>query len=548
MARKKSAAKKAREAAEHARAVAGDFTEAKEPVATEPGVSSNSDTSEEEDEYGELLTENVEQLIQKVMGMLKSDPKKLLDPEVKFFDDTDAPVSKKSGDKPMYLKDYHRMNLLSGEYKNDSDNEYGTVDGEKPYLVTQKEERDQLLSDIKNAFKDGDDDDGFLKKKENPEPADAAPRLPDPNANTEEFLCSFLNNQAWIPKKDDKAIDLDAIDREDEQEFEDAVEDFERAYNFRYEDPNSAEIVSYARTQATLRRGKTNARKRVREKKHAIKEQEKLEIEQALQKKKVAKMNKVIDRLAKIKETVGDDVLDEVIERVFGDCLLKDDFDDSDWDGKMSEIFNEQYYDSEMVKPDCGSDDKFMVEFRESSDLGGDADKDDVGEDEGKSDSEEAEEKPRSKSKKEKLKEKKSAKKEKEFLKEKAQKIVEANATKIKEEVEEERGRLRTDEIKFKYREVSPESFGLTTRDIFLADDEQLNQYFSIKKFAPYKPKEQALKDKRKYTKHKQMKQWRYMTFKDTNGPKRQKGEKDDEIWIRVEDVPPKTKKQKTKK
>ena len=65
MARKKSAAKKAREAAEHARAVAGDFTEAKEPVAAEPGVSSDSDTSEEEDEYAELLTKNVEQLIQK---------------------------------------------------------------------------------------------------------------------------------------------------------------------------------------------------------------------------------------------------------------------------------------------------------------------------------------------------------------------------------------------------------------------------------------------------------------------------------------------------
>ena len=87
------------------------------------------------------------------------------------------------------------------------------------------------------------------------------------------------------PKKNDKVIDLDQIDKDDEQDFDDAVEDFEKAFNFRYEDPNSAEIVSYARTQASLRRGKTNSRKRARDKKIALKEQEKHEIEQALQKK-----------------------------------------------------------------------------------------------------------------------------------------------------------------------------------------------------------------------------------------------------------------------
>ena len=53
------------------------------------------------------------------------------------------------------------------------------------------------------------------------------------------------------------------------------------------------------------------------------------------------------------------------------------------------------------------------------------------------------------------------------------------------DEIEEERGRQRENEhgkeIKFKYREVSPETFGLTTRDIILADDKQLNNFISIK-------------------------------------------------------------------
>ncbi|WPK26662.1 hypothetical protein PUMCH_004021 [Australozyma saopauloensis] len=563
MARKKSAAKKAKEQAEKTKNVTEPVAETPvskkveiELAKDERAGSSDDSSSEDEDEYGELLTENVEELIQQVMSALKSDPKKLLDPAVKFFDETDVTLTKKNGDKPMYLKDYHRMNLLSGDYKNDDDeNEYGTVDGEKPYAVAEREERNKLIDDIKNAFNDDDaedeDDDGFLKKKESSKIESAlAPKLPDPNTNSEEFLSSFINSQAWIPSKDDKVINLDAIDQEDEQDFDDAVENFEKAYNFRYEDPNSAEIVSYARTQATLRRGKTNSRKRARDKKNALKEQEKHEVEQALQKKKVTKMNKVMDRLAKIKEAVGDDVDDKVIERVFGDSLLNDDFDDADWDGKMSEIFNEQYYDSELVKPEWDEDDEIMAGFHLKKQQG--AENDEEFDEEAMDVEEEApeqgtEEPATKKSKKDKLKEKKSAKKEKESLKDKAKKIVEANTNKIQEEVEEERGRLKSDDVKFKYREVSPESYGLTTRDIFLADDQELNQYFSIKKFAPYRPKELAMKDKRKHTKKKQVQHWRYNTFRNVNGPERQPNEKEDEIWIPIDEEATKTVKKSKK-
>lgn len=528
MARKKSAAKRAREEAALQQGSGLNSAPVSESVAKIPEESgpqeSESESSEEEDEYGELLTENVEELIKNVMDALKSDPKRLLDPEAKFFQELEGTNRSKSKDKPIYLKDYHRMNLLSGDYKNDEDNEYGTVDGEKPYAVAERDERNQLLDDIKNAFdqdEEGEDDDGFLtKKKASSIQEDKTVALPDPEKNAQEFLSAFLDNQAWIPKKDDKVINLDQIDNEDEQDFDDAVEDLERAYNFRYEDPNSAEIVSYARTQATLRRGKTNARKRARDKKNAIKEQEKHDTEQAVQKKKTLKLNKVMDRLAKIKEAVGEDINDEAIERVFGDSLLNDDFDDADWDGKMAEIFNEQYYGAEMAKPEWDEDDEIMAEYHN-----------------GKQNEEEEEEvddePPAKKSKKEKLKEKKSAKKDKQTLKEKAEKIVEANKTRILDEVEEERGRNReNDPDSFRYREVSPESFGLSTREIFLADDLELNKFISIKKFAPYRPKELALKDKRKFTKKKHLQQWRREVFKDKEGPARQAEEKDGEIWI----------------
>lgn len=555
MARKKSAAKRAREAAEKGvvdNTTPTEVKNLKESTKSEDlenaSDEADSSSSEEEDEYGELLTENVESSIQNVLTALKTDPKKLLDPSAKFFDENDVKLEKKSKDKPLYLKDYHRQTLLLGDYKNDEDdNEYGTVDGEKPFVVTEREERNKLLDDIKNAF-DGEeenDDDGFLAKKDKLAAArEAVSKLPDPSKNAQEFLSAFLDSKAWVPTENDKVIDLDKIDNEDEQDFDDAVDEVERAYNFRYEDPNSAEIVSYARNQATVRRAKTNARKKERERKHIEKEKQQADVEKAVQKKKTEKLNKVVDRLNKIKEAVGEDISNDVIEKVFGDSLLNDDFDDADWDDKMAQVFDAQYYGAEIAKPEWDEDDEIMAEFHASK-----ANND---EEEVADDSKDLESAPTKKLKKEKLKEKKEAKKLKHNIREEAEKIVEANKLKIQDEVEEERGRSKEGETnKFKYREVSPEAFGLSTREILLADDQELNQFVSIKKFAPYRPKEQALKDKRKFAKKKHLQQWRKDVFKNKEGPLRQPGEEDGEIWIpkeEGEDERPRKKSKKSKK
>ncbi|KAG2730980.1 hypothetical protein G9P44_006129 [Scheffersomyces stipitis] len=552
MARKKSAAKRAREAAvvKDVQENGSSKQETKETAKPEEKKVSFSDSesesessSEDEDELGDLITEDVEAGINNVLQAIKENPTKLLDPNVKFFEDPEnftETATKK--EKPLYLKDYHRQNLLSGGYKDeDEDNEYGTIDGEKPFVVTQREERDQLLADIKSAFNEEedeeDDDEDFLKKKEEAanhiHPDRQVTRLPDPNENEQGFLEAFVNDRAWIPKKNDKVINLDRIDQNDEEDFDDAVEKFEHAYNFRYEDANSAEIVSYARNQATIRRSATNSRKRQREKQQEVKEQENNEKEALLKKKKTTKLNKVMDRLQKIKEAVGGEMKDEVIEKVFGDSLLKEDFDDADWDNKMAEIFNEQYYGDENEKPVWDEDDEIMADFHK----GDDNDEDDGPEvDEEEEEADQEQEKTKKKSKKDKLKEKKSVKKDKESLRVKAQEIVEANTHVLIDEVEEERGRSKgKEDLLFKYREVSPESFGLTTREILLADDKQLNTFIGIKKFAPYRPKESRMKDKRKYTKKKQLQEWRKEVFKDKNGPAAPEDDKYD-IWIPTEE------------
>lgn len=540
MPRKKSAAKKAKEQLLKQSDIEGNVTvesnatvdtrENTQPFDNEPQAEFDSESSssenEEEDEYGDLITDEVEQGINQVLSKIRSDPKSLLDPNLKFFKDPDSDevLVKKQGEKPMYLKDYHRQNLIDGSYKEFDENE--TVDGVKSFATEQREERDKLLKDINSAFNEEGEDDGFLKKKDRSEKEEEnIQSLPDPEKDQSAFLSAFLDRKAWIPKKGDKVIDLDQIDRNDEEDFDDAVEDFEHAYNFRFEDANSTEIISYARNQATLRRSKTNSRKRAREKANEEKRKEEEHKAALLKKKKTAKLNKLVDRLSKIKEAVGNEVSDEVIQKVFGDSLLNDDFDDADWDNKMAEIFNEQYYGAEVEKPTW--DDDLMEGMGE-----------DFGEEDNADNIDLEGEPPKKKAKKEKLKEKKSSKKEKESLRAKAQEIIESNTLKLKEEVEEEneeRGRKKdAGELKFKYREVSPESFGLSTREILLADDKQLNNFIGIKKFAPYRPKELRLKDKRKYAKKKHLQEWKKEAFKNLHIPEEAK---DDEVWIPVGDA-----------
>lgn len=305
---------------------------------------------------------------------------------------------------------------------------------------------------------------------------------------------------------------------EDDEEFDEAVEQFEQAYNFRYEDPHAAEIVTYARDQATLRRGQTNSRKKQREIKKQQKLEEKQNKEKALQQKKLKKINLVTDRLMKIKREVGEGVSEDLIKKVFGEDLMNDDFNDADWDQKMSQIFDHAYYQAEVTKPTWDDDDEIMGESynndEEHSDEGSDSEEEEDNINADELESVKLKEKGFSSDK---AKTNIKSKNEKQSIKETAEKIVTQNSSKLLDELDEERGRTATssDTIKFTYREVSPESFGLSNRDILIADDSQLNQFIGIKKLAPYREKDQRDRDKRKYGRQKRLGEWREKVFKD---------------------------------
>ncbi|CDO94522.1 unnamed protein product [Kluyveromyces dobzhanskii CBS 2104] len=502
---------------------------AEKEVVAEDDNDEDSSSSEDEDDFGELITEEVEEGIQKVLDAIKNnETDKLLNPEVKFFEEPEKAVEKLTRtekQKPIYLKDYHRMNLLNGNVNDEEEDEleFQTVDGKQSFASQQREERTQLLSEIKNAFNEdekedeADDDEGdFLKKKE-PKKGKSANefKLPDPQVDDEKFLDEFVNQQAWIPKKGDRVIDLDRApdaEEEDDEEFQEAVEDFENAYNFRYEDPRAAEIVSYARTQATLRRSDNTSRRRKRDEEKAAKTKIEEDKQKAVQKKKKEKVNQLTDVLEQVKKEYGADIKKEHV-KALTDTLLNGNFEDGKWDEVISTIFNDEFYNQES-KPTWEDDDEIMGEFYEGQQ------DEEQNESDGNDETSDAEEPKKKKSKKEKIQEKRDKKKDKRQLHEMVEKAVDDRKLDLVEQVEEERGRSKEidSEVRFRYREVSPESFGLTTREIFTADDTDLNEFIGLKKFAPYRPKELTAKDRRKVTKSRRLREWRKKVFNTESG------------------------------
>ena len=79
-----------------------------------------SSTDESEDDDAELATAELDDEIFATLNAIKSKDPRVYDKDVKFFKDFDPDaagrISKK--EKPMYLRDYHRQNLLNGDAAN----------------------------------------------------------------------------------------------------------------------------------------------------------------------------------------------------------------------------------------------------------------------------------------------------------------------------------------------------------------------------------------------------------------------------------------------
>jgi protein KRI1 len=64
--------------------------------------------------------------------------------------------------------------------------------------------------------------------------------------------------------------------------------------------------------------------------------------------------------------------------------------------------------------------------------------------------------------------------------------------------------------VRFKYKTVEAESYGLKTEEILTAEDKELNAVISLKKLAPYRSHEKQQRDMQKFKKFKKMRLWEF--------------------------------------
>ncbi|RSL38544.1 hypothetical protein CEP53_014784 [Fusarium sp. AF-6] len=527
----------------------------KKPSGDDDGDDSSS-SDETEDEDGFLATEDLDAQISATLQAIRNKDPKVYDKEVSFYkpDDPAETSNKDTKEKPVYLRDYHREKLLRGDTGADEEDE--------DVPMTYNQEQDALkksivaemhaAADSDGSDDDGDEDDGFLKRKE-PAKVDsnglhpsrkAAVQITDTdvanaNKNPETFLSNFMSARAWVPPDGSnwKAFESD------EGEDDDRADEFEQAYNLRFEDPEKSNefLRSYARDVAaakSVRREEKSGRKRQRELERERKEAEKQERREEKNRLRKLKLEEAQQKLRKIKHAAGNagkELTDEEWMR-----FLDDAWENDKWEEEMQKRFGEEYYaqnddapvsDEEEEEGEDGEKKKkkkhpkkpkwdddidikdLVPDFEDDegkpiislSDI-----EDDAAEGEEEEDDEDDEDRP---SKKRKTTDHKKARKE-------AQKQARQERAKLEALVDSKLELSNHDlfnkptHAPFRYRETSPQSFGMTARDILLApSDAALNEYAGLKKLATFRDEEKKRKDRKRFGKKARLRQWRREIF-----------------------------------
>lgn len=485
--------------------------------------------------------------IQEALKLIRSRDPRRLDENVTFYDPIDengekeGEATEKKG-KPMYLKDYHRENLLKGDLDEEEDS---------PAVKTFAQEQDELKKELVKqmheaaASDDSDesgDEDGFLIRKSKPQVETqmhpsrlARVKIPQVDPTTAEkdpetYLSNFMAARAWLPTDGAHFQPLESDDEE-----EDAKADaFEAAYNLRFEDPKGSNEVlkSYARdvtAAKSVRREEKSGRKKQRDLQGEKKEAEKREREQERAQLRRLKIEEVEEKARKIKKAAGMRNMalkeDDLVK------LLNDNWDDKKWEEEMNKGFGDAYYAEEELG-DIGSDNEVSTKVKKKAkkptwdddidikDLIPDFEDEEETEKAGfvlsddESDGGVPVSKPKSSKdhKQERADKKKAARMER-------RKIEELVDNQMDLDIDIPSKSSKKEQTRFRYRETSPTSFGLTPLDILMAPDASLNQFAGLKKMASFRDPEKKRKDKKNLSKKARLREWRKETFGNEDGP-----------------------------
>ena len=526
-------------------------------------VESESSSDEEEDDDGILAFGILDDQVNATLEAIRRKDPRVYDEKVTFYsksdddndEDGDGQKISASKEKPMYLADYHRENLLRGNVMNEE---------EDAPLRTYAQEQDQLKDSIikemreaveglaaENTLASSDDSDNgtnFLVRKQpssyrvsgNPVRPKLSPtNVEEAEKDPETFLSNFMSSRAWVPATQVKFQPFESDDEEEDRR----AEAFEEAYNLRFENPKASneKLLSIARDTAakySVRKEATNSRKRAREAEQAKKEAQKQDREQEKAQLRKLRIDEATERINKIKEAAG--LRGKALAIENWSEFLTEDWDNERWEAEMKQRFGDRYYadqehdgsgaenskqkkritkpkwkddiDITDLLPDFDAEQSNGVRFTLSEDSDTGASKAEV--DLKKTKVERA------------SKKRKSIKREREDLKKESRQ----ERRKVEQLVDEKlnidlalsnTGSGQSRRVPFHYRETSPLAFGLTSHDILMASDRQLNQYAGLKKMAPFRDADKKKKDKKHLGKKARLRQWRKETFGNEHGPRK---------------------------
>ncbi|XP_042509770.1 protein KRI1 homolog [Macadamia integrifolia] len=487
------------------------------------GDSGDSSSESEEDEDGLIVSGKKDLEFLNALIKVKNRDPILKQKDAKLFeheDDDDEEEEEEDGeekkpkstkDKPMYLKDVVAKQLIE---EGPEFEEHNTESRVKSYSEAQEELRQALLTAAEEAS-DGDDGDLFMEKKGNQgeDGGDAEDRSGDEiqkrldeyfgkDENLDEkqmFLKNFFMNKMWVDK-DDKGLKPSGTDlhgvSEDEEEIE-KQEKYEAEYNFRYEEGAGDRVLGHSRITEGSVRKKENARKLHRKSKKERMAQAEFERKEELKHLKNLKKKEIMEKLGKIRSIAG---ISEGGACELDEDDLEEDFDPEEFDRKMKQMFDEDYYEAEDVDPDfCSDQDEDDDDLRKPNfekedellglpkgwDSSGSAEgflaarekalkcKPDTTDDESSDDQDQKEEELHEGGKRK--------RKRKISLQDKAWDEY------YNLDYEDTIGDIKT---RFKYTSVPSKRYGLSATEILLMEDKELNQYVSLKKIAPYQESE----------------------------------------------------------
>ncbi|KAF9701698.1 hypothetical protein EKO04_000023 [Ascochyta lentis] len=506
----------------------------------------DSEEGVEEDDAADLLDEALDDEVMATLKALRSKDPRIYDKDAKFYtdlpDDADDDNTAADGKKEasMTLRQFHTKNLLEGNVPGDDEEDAPP----RTYAQEQEDMRKSLVKEM-HAAADAEDDDFLVAK---PKPAtskkdrvkithdDVIKADHDP----ELFLSNYMESRAWVPADKTQFQPLES----DDDDADAAADDFEHAYNTYFEDTTGTneKLTTYARdavAATTVRRDEGNSRKKARDAARAKREAERKEREEdlaRLKKLKVEEMEAKVNQIRKIGGLSGRDFkMDEWKD------VLEADWSDDQWDREMSKRFGESYYNEADAASDSDAegaskkskkskkpkkpkfDDDIDIkdlipdfvddeEARPTLSSDNDDDDDDAMDVDAETQDGTTASKSTKKRKQDRADAKSAARRDRRLI----ENLVAEN---LKYESALAAKPTKTPS-RFRYRETSPTTFGLTARDILLADDKQLNEFAGLKKLAAFRDPVKKKKDKKHLSKKARLRDWRKETFGDPDGPK----------------------------